>query len=357
LPTLIDITQTIVDFIDEHPEEVFWGLATALGVAFSAFVIGQIRLFADALGMISGMGTQLGSVATIIERLSKIGVIYFGVKGLIDASEGNWLDAASNLLTSGGLLILKDVPNLAKGAIAIAAALALYDLLKDDGFSTDKLLDAVLKAGIAGELIAGPEGAMIAIGAVLAIKGIKWLISDMSKQAEEVQNAFNEVGNNQLAFGGTPYNKLLPFQQKGTVVGGGMPIPQNMTIDWSQILGTGAAATSPGGIDVALSSVENKFNTTAKNASKTWTDFSKELQEQNEHALGFVNKSSPMGWMLLQVEAEWVKMKDVAVVEIDAIIKKLNEIPKEIVTIHRVITVYETRDERGSISAIQQTRR
>jgi len=52
--------------------------------------------------------------------------------------------------------------------------------------------------------------------------------------------------------------------------------------------------------------------------------------------------SFPLVYSLMEAEKEWVTMSDLAQVETQEIIDKLDTIPREIVTIHRVITVYES---------------
>ena len=44
-----------------------------------------------------------------------------------------------------------------------------------------------------------------------------------------------------------------------------------------------------------------------------------------------------------QAEKEWQTMAGVATASIALVIQELNKIPREIVTIHRIVTVYETR--------------
>ena len=67
------------------------------------------------------------------------------------------------------------------------------------------------------------------------------------------------------------------------------------------------------------------------------------MAEQNEHMFGSEKKSYPMVWALNQVSDAWDMMAMVAINNIKLIIQDLNKIPREIVTIHRIITVYEKR--------------
>jgi len=86
------------------------------------------------------------------------------------------------------------------------------------------------------------------------------------------------------------------------------------------------------------------FEITSNILSK-WREMSKGVQEQNEHMFGAEKKSFPMVWALKQVEIEWKTMSDIAILNIDRIITRINAIPREVVTVHRIVTVEERRSD------------
>jgi len=318
LPTLIDITQTIVDFIDEHPEEVFWGLATALGVAFSAFVIGQIKLFADAIAWAL---PQLEKLSKYSKGIGLAGAITFGISDILFDQQGDFeLDKKF-------------------AASAFAAMLMKKGMKLKGGIWTFSILSVI-------EFVQDPEGTGKFVADVA-----NWLFGI----ADTVVKIFDDVKN-------YLYSKLTgtEFVPSDTLKNFGKGFSERI----EELDKEGKLSSSLAAVYYGLSNNEDAFDKATKKANFfTETVESSALKllpliENLGFMLGSPTKGSfPLVFSLIQAEIQWVQMKDIAVAQIDAIIQKLNEIPKEIVTIHRVITVYETRDERGSISAILQTRR
>lgn len=108
LPIFVDVSEAIVDFIDQHPEEVFSALAIALGTAVAGTIVAQWALLASS---ISNLASNAGGIAQLTKNLGALGVrgagITIGVAGIyqgIQDAEGNPIKSAGDfLLGIGGI--------------------------------------------------------------------------------------------------------------------------------------------------------------------------------------------------------------------------------------------------------------
>jgi hypothetical protein len=440
LPAIMAFTETIVNFIQEHPEEVVFALASAFVLFATATVVSNLQLLGGALSsIISGIGNLDVSKLTSLTSLSKlanIGAISLVVKGLVDASNGDWATAVADLLGAGGLAVLKSSPKLGAGLLGISAAILLTEIATDSEFSIMNFIQALASAGIAGAMVGGPWGAAIAIGIVLLITGIKFA-SDAAKKAQREWDSVG-LGNKEI----TPKGSSGTRQFSGEVdpnspfwswQEGNMSLPATIDItkiNTENIDVTGLNTSLSEGISVKFDSKnivlpENftipgltdipKKTEDSRSAWQKFTDFvggtttklidwisgQKGLgfyiggDTQGSYPLvyaanlaivGFENLSKagvismdaiilkadavglkiamlgmmigsnemvdgkmPMVFALNIAQTKWISMADVSVAQVDRIIQKLNAIPREIITIHRII---EKTERSGSSSSL-----
>ena len=267
LPTFTKFVEKIVDFIEENPEKVVWGLVGAFVTFFGLFTAAQIALVTTGLAQIASNIAAVGAKALALSGLKAISIglaIYFTYEGFKLIGEG---------------FTEEDWKKVALGMLGLGAAGAII------GFWI---------GGLAGAGIGFLVG--VSVGLLFSFYLAK------RKTGKSVKEAITE----------TLLGKDVGFLS-GTKIGiGGF------------------------GIDI----VEITSNILSK-----WKEMSGEIQEQNEHMFGAEKKSFPMVWALKQVEIEWKTMSDIAILNIDRIITKINAIPREVVTVHRIVTVEERRSD------------
>lgn len=163
LPIIISIIDKLVDFIEQHPEDVFWGLAGAI-VAFGTMsFVGQFALFVGSIGMLvqnlKGMSpAKLKALTGFLTKAAGLGAVVVGVKWFFDAvDEGDIFGAlAGGFAVWGGMKIFTSGFKAGLPYIAIAIG---FKLLSDP--------EAV--ARFIGQLTGTIAGSLVKLGRTIVL--------------------------------------------------------------------------------------------------------------------------------------------------------------------------------------------
>jgi len=285
-PFLLDMLDTLSQWVQENKK-------LSAGIVLSLLVIG------------SGMFTfaQLGLAAQALDKM------FPAVAGAIKGGFGK--------IFASGIKIGISLFLVWKGYHDIMEGIKEGDMWK----SVKGILEMGLAGAIIGSMIAGlaGAGAGFLVGISLGLV-IKWFFVKGKQISLEEEMEIQKERTRELEIMG----KITP-----TIEPPKIEIPEINTSKFKK----------------DLTKADEYIKTFKINATQDVTEISNEWQQQWQHALGIKKLSYPLGWMLIQVEKQWEAMSTKAQMEIWNIINEINNIPREVVTIHRVITVYE----RGGI--------
>lgn len=325
LPALAEFIEKIVDFVDKHPDEVFWGLATAIGVFAGAFVLGQLALFADALFNIFTRATaaekaikSLGVIAQELKYLPLAASITFVIKDIFFDKKGDF-EPEDKLFASGFFAMFK------KGGIMAK-------------FKAGGIVFTILSAI---EFLEDPEGT-------------GKFVADFANYMFKIADTLTSIIDSVFSY---IYSKITGATFDTSKFASFKAFREGFSNEINRLRESGEISTSLNQITLGLSGNRDAFNEAIKSASffKTTVESSVTSLLPSIMNLGFyvgspTKGSYPIVYSLIQAQLQWVNMSAIAVSEIEKVINKLNQIPREIVTVHRIVTVEE---RRGGISYLK----
>lgn len=317
LPSIIAFTQTIVDFVERHPEATILTLAGAFA---TFFVAGSVATFALFVTSVEKLAASLGSISGIknlgaLESLKRLGAGAVGFslvyKGLF-GEDGKPLAAIGDLFAGTALLqyLVKGKANLWVLSIGLA-----LKFLGDPDFARDL-----------GKWFAQLTGHLIEIGI--------WI-------AKTIWGAIKSFFTNQKS---DPIPLPTSFGTFGEGFTEGVKEGSLYNSQWAKDMAQKDVPMASG----ALSNFEMNFQGI----------FGRLLNHTG--LLGFMigsptKGSYPLVYALGLTDQAWNRTGGIAVSNIDKIINKINAIPREVVTVHRIVTVEEKRSSSRS-SIISKTR-
>jgi len=285
-PWLFTLIDWATEFIQKNPDAVIWSIVSAFG-ALKAIEIGaQLAMITTA---IKGWGGGDGLAA--VKNL----------KGM-----HKWLKRIS-ILTIAGIITF----GLFKGAEESEG-------LKLAGEQLGVIL-ATTFAGIWLGKTFGPHG--MVIGGMIGLSIGVILTFFMGKDSKERRLAQVTKMSDMLS-------NVLPFGEEASILASKLEFSPETEASFKS----------------AIFGVLEQFSILKKGVASQSEEMNQSMQSSWEHSLGLVKASSPLGWMLKQLGPVWQAMADTAILEVQRIIVELNNIPTEIITIHKIITVYETAD-------------
>jgi len=310
-------------------EPSIWGTVGGLiaaGMIASKSLEGISDLFKGAMSLLfkypeaSTVAKDIGTLLDnpLIKGLSALVGLKYGYDALKSLEEGKFLASAGLAAASAGFIAIA-TGNLKASGYLFVASIALK--FADNVSNSETLGQALSKSFL---------DPVTWVGVAVAWK--TGLLSTISNVATKGGGLLGGAGMLASGFGLTQmintYKKELPKWL------GGEGQTYNINTGWS-----GA------GIDLKGLSTEYKTNLTDP------------IQLYNQHAFGLTQMSYPLGWAIIQAQNKmgnfisfskigWNTVYLASQNAVRGIIIELNRIPREIVTIHRIVTVYETSGKK-----------
>lgn len=352
LPTFIGFIEAITDFVEQHPEEVAWGLASAFGLMAAAGIGSQLVLLGSGVSQIaSGLGNIDPAKIDMLKKLGGILAIGWSIKSAYDAisMEGiQWGDIAQSAVFTGiGLKYLgMEGATAAKFGGWVGLILIAFEFAANPEDTGKFLADA---SNFVLRLLEG----FIAI--MDALNPGKWFANYMQGKSMIDVNAFQGV------FEGWGDSFLLGFQNEIDALKASGKLSKTLSSvtnfgeDWAAAEPTGTQGFF-GGFGTAVKNLFSGFSDQTKEetakAKMEWDTFVGGIANIAGtillplfNNLGFMIGSPtagsfPIVYSLKLAEAEWVKMANISITQINMIIARLNAIPRNITTTHTIRTVY-----------------
>jgi len=319
LPIFIKFVEKMVDFIEQHPEEVFWGLATALGVFTAGATIGQFMLFAGGVAMLMDKidPTKLAAFSSFLRKLLVITGIAISFEAITEPGL-SFENIIAPVLIGWGLKSVK------AGVWAFTITLAIEFIL-DPKATTESIGKFVAK-------FINLLGKFVDIILALVRNAKNYIIAKITGREFRGEDIFAGISEAyRIAF----EKELIKLREKGEL----SKSIEFLAFEWGYFEREIAE-----GFKDSTKAAEI-FGLTSENVLLRTLEKTEKLGK----SIGSSTKGSfPLVYSLIQVQIHWIKMREIAVAQISAIITKLNQIPREIVTIHKIITVYESRGRRIS---------
>jgi len=308
LPVLVGIIDKVADFVEQNPGKAVGTLVGAF-VAFSALNIGaQIALVSD--GLINIANNSPGAIKGIkaFTRVAGGGVgLFFIYQGLQDL-DGNPIGGIGDILAGAGLL--------------------RFAIMGKGGFP-------LIVVGLTLIFVSNPKlfGEVVGTLTNIAISVLRIM-----------KNLIQDLVSSILTLDFTKFGESLKRELGGFFDEAGAGVISKISTENLEF--------------VAGEQQARKIRTFWENYEQEAMSANVSVQE-NLKDTGFLIGSStkgsfPIVYSLIQAGKGWIGMADIAVENIDRIIAELNAIPREIVTIHRIVTVREERG--GGISNTQRSR-
>ena len=298
------------------------GIMIAAGIA-AAMAVKGVSGIADILfkyPAASQVKTDISSILSspLVKGLSAVIGLYYGYEALKQLNEGDFMGAAGSMAASAGFLALATGKMKAAGYLFVAKIGLEFAAAAQEG-------DIM---GAAKSVVSDPTNWLAAIlGYQLWGKSIGGLLGKSLTGITTVGKGIGGVGGTAGIFGG-----LFPMifdtwskESKG--------YKWDINVGW----------VDANGIPLDKSKM---FSKSLTNLETDYKAASKNIQTENLHMLGDTWMSSPLGALLIQTKTRWISMGDVAKNQIGGIIVELNKIPREIVTTHRIVTVYSSSGKK-----------
>ncbi len=349
LPIIIGIIDKLVDFIEQHPDEVFWALATAFGVFGTLAIGGSLMLFLQSLGMFMenhpNAPSFWGKMSESLDKLAGVVAIGLGAEFAFEGlSEGgiDWRNFLSSALLAWGLkrFVLKDVGLIKLFGWILAVELLIEFLLhpKETTRWVGKLV------GIIGAIVLNALDILKKVFET-AIDLPSIIFGDFEGFKKRMEERFKDIGSGL----GNEFKKGI---KEGIETVGGYTLEfakeQQGELGWELF----------GMTDEEINNYLNNL-TAAKTEVETigfsWDLFKQKQQEAlNPFAFEQYNKSLertgfligsetkgsfPLVWAVLHFKDTLNKSLPQILEAIQQIISKLNQIPREIHTYHYIHTI------------------
>lgn len=293
LPLIINIIKGITEWVQKHPK-----LTTAI-ITFGLALGGAMMIFA-------------------IFKLGFDGILALFTGTKISKAISSLKNLNTAMRNIGGIL-----------AITLGTSLFFSGLNEEDAeIALGKLIGAGIAAGIAILIFGGGPVAAIAIGALVATVGLEIKFKFLSKAFEKLKES-----RFMKAIAGTEAER----REFGF-------FKQERPLDVIYDLNLGIANTRE---------AFEKLNSTGK---KTQEELREQIGKTGFMIGSRVRGSFPLVYSLNQASLSWTSMADVAVEDIRRILSELDRIPREIVTVHRIVTVHEGSSNDNLLNEIKRFR-
>jgi len=172
IPTILGLVEAIVDFVEQHPEEVVWGLFAALVALTSAMILSQLGLLINGL---QSLGIVMPDLVAIGRK----------IQTALNAGWGKWVVTAM---------------------VVVAISAWAIKILKEPDTSWLERIGFLISSALGGALIGamfGPGGAviglLIGIGVGLVVNIIDLVIEDKIGIGDVLKSLASTLGFGALA--------------------------------------------------------------------------------------------------------------------------------------------------------------
>lgn len=317
MPTIVNLVDAMADFVQQHPDEVVYGLVGALTALAGLNIAAQIALVSSGISQIAANAstatTKVGMLKGALGTLTGIVSLTLAFKGL---NEDDVSDALINLGLSsafaGATAALMFGASAATASLVGVLTFAILTQIKFNWLGkTREALDEFVEDakyeikerfrqlnredfGFLDLFTGGPEGEP---AYEFEVGGLENSKKELEKMNTSVNSTSEDVQKqNKKMFGKKKESYPLQF---------------------------------------AIIQTLETYNGFRGDLIESYTILSNFLQIQNKKMFGKENERG-LQFLLIQSQKEWITMREVAVKQIQTIISKLNDIPRNITTTHTI---------------------